>query len=60
MKKHPVKNVNFHYLFEVAPSPVYFQSTLLRDIFNAGLNNIKVSGEYQAILATNIQVYAQR
>lgn len=57
---HPVKEVSYHYLFDAAPRPIYFQSELMRDIFNAGLNNIKVSGEYQAILATNIQVYAQR
>lgn len=59
-KMHPVKEVSYHYLFDAAPRPIYFQSELMRDIFNAGLNSIKVSGEYQAILATTIQVYAQR
>ncbi|WMN62189.1 transporter substrate-binding domain-containing protein (plasmid) [Pseudoalteromonas xiamenensis] len=59
-KKHPTKDVVFHPLFNPAPRPIYFLSESMRDVFNLGLNEIKITGEYQAILATNGRIYAKR
>ncbi|MFC3033851.1 substrate-binding periplasmic protein [Pseudoalteromonas fenneropenaei] len=59
-KKHEMQKVDYHILFNSAPRPMFFASNTLRDVFNLGLEEIKRSGEYQAILANNGVIYAQR
>ncbi|WP_394189897.1 substrate-binding periplasmic protein [Pseudoalteromonas atlantica] len=52
------KEITIHPIFSEAARPAYFNNKSLQELFDMGLDHIKQSGEYNAIMAFNGTNYA--
>ncbi|WP_404343234.1 substrate-binding periplasmic protein [Pseudoalteromonas mariniglutinosa] len=57
-KKQPSLPIQIHTIFAEVARPAYFNNAALKDTFNAGLEKIKDSGEYHAIISLDGTEYA--